>query len=584
MQMKLLVAALLLGALGCRGAATDDVADAETRADGGDTGAAQTTTDAAADVDEGLFDVAVDAPHDADMGAAGPWRSALYPEDWVAPTDGNGPFLHDFSYAGYRHGEELVAPTGAVFAVEDFGADPTGAADSHAAFQAAVDAASVSGGVVTIGEGLFRINDIVSITASHVVLRGEGSAASRLWFTRSAGMSSRSHLEFRGAVTPLTEAPLAADAPNVARFVEVADASAFAPGDDVSVGWVVSDEFIAEHAMQGVWVAFNGTWQPFFRRQVIAVDTTAAPHRIELDVPLRYPARVRDGASLRREAGYLREVGVVDVGVADAVGWDQAWAERQVHVIGLDGVADGWIAGVESFASPGAPPSGAGAGAHLQNGGVLVLGSKRVTVTDSRLEHAQNRGGGGCGYLFEVRQSSEVLFRDLVGRAGRHNFIQNWGFGASGIVWLRVHSVEGRTFASQGATISAIGDSEFHHSLAMANLIDSSTFDDGFAALNRKEESTGAGHTATQSVFWNVGGAGRLRSYQFGHGYIIGTAPGLTVLTGMPAVDPDRQDELEELGPWTATWPEDLREGIGRAAELVPSSLYEDQLRRRRGQ
>src|SRR5690348_15837769 len=41
----------------------------------------------------------------------GAWRSALSPEDWTpAFTDAEGRFLHDFSYAGYRAGDELPEP------------------------------------------------------------------------------------------------------------------------------------------------------------------------------------------------------------------------------------------------------------------------------------------------------------------------------------------------------------------------------------------------------------------------------------------------------------------------------------------
>lgn len=523
----------------------------------------------------------IDAP-DASLPDTGeparPWRSALYPADWDANrTDPDGRFLPDFSWAGYRNGEQPVVRVSTTFDVLDFGADASGATDSQPAFQAAIDAASLAGGVVTVPEGLFRIDDQLLVTASDVVLRGQGAATSRLWFTRSAQMSSRSHLTFRGSVTVVSERPLDADGAERAHAIDLADTTALTTGDDIIVGWTISPEFVDEHAMTDVWQAFNGTWQPFFLRDVSAVTATG----LDVDVPLRYPARVRDGASVRHVTGYLRNVGVENIGVADAVGWEQAWTETQVHVIELNGVADGWISGVESFASPGAPTAGPGSGAHLQNGGIIVRGSKRITVADSRLERAQNRGVGGSGYLFEVRQSSEVLFRDLVARAGRHNFIQNWGFGTTGMVWLRVHSSEGQTFLERDAQFSGVGDSEFHHSLAMANLIDSSTFDDGLSALNRKDQSSGAGHTATQTVFWNTRGTGRIRSYQWGHGYVIGTAPGMSVLTDMPTDDPALRAQLEDVGPWTAAWPADWLEGRGRAQDLEPRSLYEDQRARR---
>ena len=124
---------------------------------------------------------------------------------------------------------------------------------------------------------------------------------------------------------------------------------------------------------------------------------------------------------------------------------------------------------------------------------------------------------------------------------------------------------------SKDSSIAPTGLSEYHHSLATANLVDSSILDDGWAALNRGDWSTGAGHSATECVFWNVTGEGALRSYQYGHGYVIGTSPDLDVRTSLPAL----------MSPGTE--PEDWVEGLGEADTLVPSSLYEDQLARRLG-
>ncbi|MCA9661953.1 MAG: hypothetical protein KC486_26680 [Myxococcales bacterium] len=512
-------------------------------------------------------------------GGAAAWRSDLYPEDWTPELeDGEGRFLHDFSYAGYRGGGVELArelPALTIDLVADHGADPSGESDASPALQAAIDAAADAGGaIITIPAGLFRLDAPVSVSASKIVLRGEGADASRLWMTASAGMSNKSHVTFRGALSYGDDAPLVADAAARAFTVEVADASGLAPGDDVVIGWTITAEFIAEHGMSGVWMAFNGDWQPFFWRTVVAVDTAADPDVITLDVPLRYPAKTRDGASLRAVSGYLREVGVENLGVADATAWEQAWEEDQIHAIELDGVVDGWVRGVASFPSPGAPSDGLGVGRHLQSGGLIVRRSKRVTVADSHLALPENRGGGGNGYLFEVRQSSEILFRDLLGEAGRHNFIQNWGFGATGIVWLRIHSKDGIAVPLKGADVGLTGFSEFHHSLATANLIDQSTIDDGWGAVNRGDYSTGAGHSATQSVLWNSDGSGILRSRQFGHGYVIGPAPSLKVETSL--------DLLDGLG----TEPEDWVEGPGdpdKAGALEPASLYEDQLARRLG-
>ncbi|AKT43785.1 glycosyl hydrolase family 28-related protein [Chondromyces crocatus] len=519
------------------------------------------------------------APRSNDDGGAGgpsvPWRSALYEETWTpSTTDAEGRFLHDFSYAGYRHGEaEPGAPEGAeLFDVVDrYGADPEGVTDATAAIQQAIDdAAALGGGVVFFPAGLYRVDDVLSVSASSVVLRGEGPEASRLFFTRSQGMSDAAHITFTGSATSDLELRLRTDATPRGEVLEVDDAADLAPGDDVEVGWVISADFVEEHGMTGTWQAFNETWQPWFRRAVVAVDRSRAPHRIQLDVPLRYPAKVRDRASVRRVHGLLRECGVESLGVSNAVGWDQAWEVTRTHVIDLRQVKDCWIRDVASFPSPVAPREGPGASAHLLSGGVLLADAKQVTVDRTRLGFAQNRGVGGNGYLFEVQRSSELLIQDSQGEAGRHNFIQNWGFGTTGCVLLRVESRGGTSMLGKDESLSTTGMSEFHHSLALANLVDSSAFDDGFSIVNRNDESTGAGHTGTQNVLWRLRGGGMVRSLQFGMGYLIGTE-GLTAVTETP------------LPMSAGTEPVDWVEGLGQGAQLEPASLYDDQRRRRLG-
>jgi hypothetical protein len=501
-----------------------------------------------------------------------PWRSALYPEDWT-PDFGSDLFLPDFSYAGYRNGE--VEPgsnaMGAVLdVVAQYGADPMGTTDSTAAIQGAIGAAeSAGGGVVLIPEGLYRIDGVLTISASNVVLRGAGPDKSRLFFSKDTGLDFSAHIQIHGSLGEDLEIPLSAGAESRAFEVEVEAAQDLSPGDDIAIGWIITPEFIEEHGMTGTWEAFNDTWQPFFYRSVVAVDTTSTPHRVKIDVPLRYPAKTRDKASIRRMTGYLREVGVERLGISNATSFDAAWAQSQVHAIELIGVDNAWMSEVFSFSSPLAPAAGGGAGAHLQSSGILIKSSKRVTVERSRMGLAMNRGGGGNGYLFEMRQSGELLFRDCEAAGGRHNFIQNWGFGMTGSVWLRVKSSEGRSLINKGSSVGSTGYSEFHHSLATANLIDASTFDDGVSIVNRHNESTGAGHTGTQNVFWNTRGAGLLRSLQFGSGYVIGTE-GLEVITASDT-------PLVGLG----TAPDDFTEGLGAASSLTPPSLYEDQLKRR---
>ncbi|HSO33864.1 MAG TPA: glycosyl hydrolase family 28-related protein, partial [Labilithrix sp.] len=491
-------------------------------------------------------DGSVVAPSPYKSCPAGRWCSALYPPTWSAstPPDSEGRGLHDFSFAGYRYGEKPPAsPPGAIYdVVAGYGADPTGGADATSSVQAAIAAASAAGGgVVFFPQGSYRVGGSLTVTTSGVVLRGTGTT-SVLRFTQS-GMGGSAGITFAGSVRRDGARALAADGRARANEVLLTDAAGLAPGDDVAIGWTITPSFVAEHGMTGTWTAFNGSYQPFFRSKVVSVDTTSSPHRVIVDVPLRYPARMRDGAALQKETGYVREVGVEHLGVTTAVTWAQAWAENQAHAIMLRDVADAWVSDVHSVAPAGASPSDF----HLRSSGIYMETAKRVSVLGSSMENAQNRGAGGNGYLFEVSQTSEVLFADCTGRNGRHNFTQNWGFGNTGTVLLRFTSSGSAEMTSSGA-VPTPSRAEHHHSLAMATLVDDSRFDDGFAMVNRGSMSSGAGHTATESAVWGASGSGKIVSQQFGWGYVIGPHSGLAVDTSVGSSGTAPQDFVEGLG------------------------------------
>ena len=518
-------------------------------------------------------DSPVDSSEDSPADTAPPtWRSALYPEDWAPDfTASDGHFLHDFSYAGYHAGQDAIPSPlpGTVYDVTSYGADPTGSTDATNAVQAAMDAAAAShaSAIVDFPAGTYRFDGLLRVRASNIVLRGAGSSSTYLYFTRTSGMSDTSHLTFSGTITQGADHPLAVDGVNRASTVQLTDVSGLAVGDAVAIGWTITDAFTEEHGMTGVWVSFTNQWKTMFRRTITAIDATTGT--VTLDVPLRYPAKLRDNASLRVESGYLTEVGVQDLAVSTVNDWSTAWTVDRTHAIGLVGVRDGWISNVKSWESP---MSTDGRGKHLMSGGFLIQDSRRVTVSDCDLENAQNRGDNGNGYLYEVMRSNEVLTEDSVGKNGRHNFIQNWDFGTSGCVWLRTNSSGGHSYYADWDPIGWTSYSEFHHSLAMANLIDQSIATDGWQAVNRQSESSGAGHSATETVWWNTSGGGYLRSLQYGDGYVIGT-DGMDVHTDPAEWDWNNSGE--------GTEPEDWTEGVDASDPLEPASLYEDQLARR---
>lgn len=533
---------------------------------GADSGDSETTDTAVGSDSGGAGHDTGEAPSPAG------WRSALFPDDWTAgfsvETESGLPAaLQDYSYAGYRAGEEpLPALTldGAV-SVLDHGADGSGLLDSTDAIQAAIDAvADLGGGVVHLPAGTYRVDGMLSVTHSDTVVAGDGATGTFISFTRSDAMSDTNHLQFSGTLSAGPPTALAIDVGPGDRRLPLGAAGDFSVGDRVGIGMVISEDFVGDHEMDGLWTFAAGDRRTIFKRTITAVDADATPPTVTIDVPIRYPMRVRDGADVRRETGAITGCGMEGISVSTAVDWAAAWSNDRNHAVGFLYAEDCWVRDLGSWAGLVGDEDH-----HLQSGGILIKRSRRMTVADSTLEKAQNRGGGGNGYLYEIMQSDEVLIRDSTGRAGRHNFIQNWDFGTTGCVFLRTLSEDGEAWADSSGWWAPMGASEYHHALAMANLVDQSTVHDGWAAKNRMTWSSGAGHSATQCVFWNTAGTGSLESLQYGMGYVIGT-DGLTVRT-------DVIDFYDSEG----TGPEDWVEGIDEGAELWPPSLYEEQLRRR---
>ncbi|XOF34322.1 MAG: glycosyl hydrolase family 28-related protein [Candidatus Electrothrix sp. YB6] len=503
-------------------------------------------------------------------------RSAVYPENWtpgwqtVRPEDGAVLFLQDYSYAGYKNGEEALPSDPVTVTVT---APNDGSVDVKDQIQAALDsAAAAEGGVVYLPAGLYRLDGELNIGSSNVVLRGAGEEQTQLFFTDAVdavtvGGSSLGLIDN-------ADWKITADGDVFETSVEVQNAAGLSPGDDIHIAWNITADFKAEHNSSDYWfhIPLN-TQRTFFRRTITAVDG----NRVYFKVPLRYPVKaLRDSAVVRKATSYVSGSGVEHLGISTALGSaEENWSSGvdQTTAIRIRQCRDCWVQHVRSFAQ-------LGHDYHLRSHGIYIYESFRVTVDNCVLEHAENLGSGGNGYLFQISTTNEALIKDSIGRYGRHNFAINWDFGATGNVFLRVESSEARicnTVDDQIDDTCYEGDSNIHHALATANLFDSSTFNDGLAVGNRQTASIGAGMTGTQNVFWNLSGSGMIRSYNFGMGYVIGTTPELQVETNMTLTGYPYPDYYEDTGP------EDFTEYLGFATQLEPASLYEDQLSKRLG-
>lgn len=147
--------------------------------------------------------------------------------------------LPDFSFAGYRAGDQPLPVVAVVVNVLDFGAKGDGSADDAPAIQAAIDAAST--GAVLLPKGRYRIGTVLSVDKSGVVLRGEGSGMDGSVLVIDKSLSdvfgpdpkwsySGGFVHFHSAQIGVKLAALASPAARGSRGITLASAAALSPG------------------------------------------------------------------------------------------------------------------------------------------------------------------------------------------------------------------------------------------------------------------------------------------------------------------------------------------------------------------
>lgn len=520
------------------------------------------------------------------------WRSTLYPENWQRPGEtasfSNDKLIQDFSYAGYRRGEEEIPQVaGPVFDATAYGADPTGGADSTAAIQSAINAAAAAGGgVVFLPAGEFRISPQGSnafslrISTSNIVLRGAGAAKTFLLNT-STSMRGKKVLSISPlSVTSGPEVNLSADCSGPTRRIRVASPSAFAPGDVVRLQWSFTDDWITEHNQQTWWNATNGRPSAGqYLREILSVNPVEG--WIEIDVPTRYGIKTRDAARVSARTGMLRGVGIESLAMGNLQHPGTTWGENDyndpakpaydVHggyVIEMRDSLDSWISGVESY-----QPVANSSTCHMLSNGILLLNCFRVTVADCKMRRPQYGGGGGNGYMFRLQNSNDCLVRNCLAAFSRHGIVTSHA-GTTGNVFLRCEDRDtARATGNSGSYTTSGSGSDNHMHFSHSNLWDGCLAHNSFFSASHRGTSGTVPHglTSAHSVYWNTTGSGTrytniVLNSQGRYGYIIGTSG----------------SRFGATNPTTGnTAPADHLEGIGTGNNLEPASLYLDQLARR---
>jgi hypothetical protein len=538
------------------------------------------------------------SPTDEDIG--GSVRSRLFPVDWQPGHQvkvGNETHgLTDFSYAGYG-GRMWDQPLSEEVVVEQLVLDKSSqgsrapsdwnrAHDISDHLEKAVAKVKKFGkpAIIQIPEGRFRISRQVRIDADGILLKGAGTKKTFIYLVPPQGI-----LNFAPKVIPWYQEVKGGDLVDHLekdRFtVTVEDASKFKIGDEVAISWKVTRELAEEFNSLEWWSESRQGGSPLvgrrvwnFRRSIRRINGNV----VTVDSPWVMDVRLRDKPRLDLMPQVLREVGMQDLSVSSAYKTlDEAWPDPDPEpnpgppIINFDWVRHVVVRNIDTFGVY-------SENAHLASMGLALRRAFNVTVENVHLSNAQNLGGGGRGYLFMLGGVNDVLIQDSSGIGGRHNLtfvgdLNNSRNVISGFVSRGGRVCRDVNFYKKGAC--SMGPVDTHEPLAIANLIENSTIDDGIFFGNRQELSGNVGQTATLNVLWRIKGEGKILSYNTGKGYVIGTSKGIKVFTAIPKDGVNPQTLIEPVSGKLSkgTGPEDYVELLGQGDGLHPVSLYSAQ-------
>lgn len=272
--------------------------------------------------------------------------------------------LPDFSYAGYACGERPIPDVPVLVNVREFGATGDGKSDDSAAFLAAIESLGKSGkaGALLIPAGRYRISEILEITRSGVVLRGEGSRKSILVFSKplndirpnmgaTTGGRPTSNYSWSGGLVWFKGRNKGKDIGRVtetaargAREIVLAKPSKLKPGDWIELSQRDdAEKSLIRHLYSGdpgdIAKIRPSSHSTKFVTRVSAVDG----RRLSLERPLRCDYRPQWKAQVRRYEPSVSTSGIEALGFEfPARSYQGHFTELGFNAVAFNGVAHCW--------------------------------------------------------------------------------------------------------------------------------------------------------------------------------------------------------------------------------------------------
>ncbi|MDC1540681.1 hypothetical protein N8480_08455, partial [Flavobacteriaceae bacterium] len=436
---------------------------------------------------------------------------------YVSDTDGN--HIPDYSYVGYKNGEEALPNVAVVKQISAVVGDNT------AHIQAAIDEvealpldANGHRGALLLLPGEYAVSGELIINRSGVVLRGSGDGEDGMSNTIIRGVGNvpdertlirigtNNKSGFGGQVAGTRQDIISPYIPTGSRTIEVADASVYNVGDNIIIKHPSTAAWLA--AVDNGGVGTDAPWEPntinlVFNRHITSIEG----NKIQVATPI-YDILDR---SLSQSYVYtyngnsqLKECGIENLRVfvesSGVTGRDHV--KVGINMIGVD---NSWVKGVTIL--------------RVSDQGVKFDEATRCSVIDTNVLDMHGPISGGWRYNFEVTDHcNNILFENCVASNGRHTFVANGASDVNGIVFTNC--------SSSGDYTRSESHRRWGQGILWDNITWTNTNATGILGLhNRGSYGTGHGWTVTNGVAWNINAPSNQIAIQkppIGQNYAIG--------------------------------------------------------------
>ncbi len=468
----------------------------------------------------------------------------------VYVPDAKGNTIPDFSNAGYGGGGTAIPGPPNVAEVAP------GAGDATARIQAAIDKASqlplgANGfrGAVLVRKGRYPVGGSLNITASGVVLRGEGAGEDGTVLI-ATGKEQRTLIKISGSdqtTRHSSRAVVDAYVPVGARKLRVDSTEKLKIGDSVMVMRKGNDAWLHEIGMDRITPRpghpeSTRNWSPFaleFDRVITGMNADT----IEVDAPITCAIETPWGGGEVRS--YENPGRISQVGIEDLRGDSEfdrsikaqekgqtyfADEDHAVTLIAIDQAVNAWVRRVSAV--------------HFNHACVSVgKDAKWVTVEDCACTDMVSQITGERRYAFEVL-GQLVLVRSCTADTARHSFV----------VGARVCGPNVFLDCKAGVQYAT---SEPHHRWSVGGLYDNVRAD--IALQDRQWMGSGHGWAGANYVAWNCEGSLVCQKPPTAQNYAIG--------------------QVGRMDPGAFERPTGYWESFGK--HVLPHSLYAKQLEER---